>query len=58
LKHQYTNSKQHEEPKIEVDNLIYLLTKNITMPKGRASKLVPKFVGQYRVSKVIPATSN
>ena len=28
------------------------------MPKGRASKLVPKFVGPYKVTKAIPSSSN
>jgi len=28
------------------------------MPKGRASKLVPKYVGPYKIIKAIPSTSN
>jgi hypothetical protein len=28
------------------------------MPKSRASKLVPKFVGPYKVTKAMPKTSN
>ena len=28
------------------------------MPKGRASKLVPKYVGPYKIMKAIPSTSN
>jgi len=28
------------------------------MPKGRASKLVPKYVGPYKITKAIPLTSN
>ena len=57
---QYADMRQCEEPKIMVDDLIYLSTKNIKMPKGGASKLVPKFVGPYKVSnlKAIPMTSN
>ena len=46
------------EMKILVDDLIYLSTKNIKMPKGRASKSVPKFMGPYKVLKVISTTSN
>ena len=55
---QYTNTRWHKEPKIMVDDLVYLSTKNIKMIKGRASKLVLKFVGPYKVLKVIPMTSN
>jgi len=28
------------------------------MPKGRANKLVPKYVGPYKITKAIPLTSN
>jgi len=28
------------------------------MPKGRANKLVPKYVGPYKIMKAIPSTSN
>ena len=32
---------------------VYLSTKNLTMPKGRARKLVPKFLGLFHIVKVI-----
>ena len=54
----YTDKKQHREPEIKINDLIYLSTKNIAMPKGRASKLVPKYVGPYKIMKAIPLTSN
>jgi len=54
----YTNKKQHKESDIKINNLIYLSIKNIAMPKGRASKLVPKYVGPYKIIKAIPLTSN
>ena len=41
----YADKKQHKEPEIKINNLIYLSTKNMAMPKCRGSKLVPKFVG-------------
>ena len=37
---------------------MYLSTQNLVMPKGRASKLVPKFVGPYKVLRAFPDTSN
>lgn len=40
------NRKRKDAPFIEGD-LMYLSTKNITLPKGRARKLAPKFVGPY-----------
>jgi len=36
----YTNKKQCKEPEIKINDLVYLSTKNMAMPKGRASKLV------------------
>ena len=30
-------------------NLVYLSTKNLTLPKGRAKKLQPKYIGPYKV---------
>ena len=54
----YANKKRREEPEIKEDKFVYLSTKNITMPKDRASKLVPKYIGLYRVVKAIPEISN
>jgi hypothetical protein len=33
----YTNKKQRSEPEIKEGDMVYLSTKNISMPKGRAS---------------------
>jgi len=41
----YTDKKRHREPEIKINNLSYLSTKNIAMPKGRASKLVTEVCG-------------
>ena len=30
---------------------MYLLTQNLTLPKGRARILVPKYIGPYKVVK-------
>ena len=30
---------------------MYLLTQNLTLPKCRARKLVPKYIGPYKVVK-------
>jgi hypothetical protein len=54
----YANKKRHSEPEIKKGNMVYLSTKNISMPKGRASKLVPRYVRPYKVTKVIPSLSN
>lgn len=51
------NKKRRSEPNIQKDSLVYLSTKNLNLPKGQASKLLPKFVGPYRVEEAHPETS-
>ena len=36
---------------------VYLLTKILALPKGRAKKLLPKFIGLYKVVKTHTAAS-
>ncbi len=38
--------------------LAYLSTEKLRLPKGRAHKLLPKFVGPYRVIRANPESSN
>ena len=33
-------------------NLVYLSTQNLTLPKGRAKKLLPKYIGLYKIVEV------
>src|SRR5215475_5742169 len=54
----YANAKRHEEPLIDENDLVYLSTKNLNLPKGRSSKLLPKFIGLYCVVQVYKETSN
>ena len=37
---------------------MYLSTKNLTIPKGRARKLVPKFIGPYKIIEENRETSS
>jgi hypothetical protein len=34
-----------------IDDHVYLSTQNLTLPKGRARKLVPRYIGPYRVTE-------
>jgi hypothetical protein len=54
----YADKKRRSEPEIKEGDMVYLSTKNISMPKGRASKLVLRYVGPYKVTKAIPSSSN
>jgi len=46
-------SGEHYSP----GDLVYLSTKNLALPKGRAKKLLPKFIGPYKVVKAHTPTS-
>jgi hypothetical protein len=43
------NTHQREEPMISHGDLMFLSMKNLNLPKGRASKLCPKYVGPYKI---------
>ena len=38
--------------------MVYLSTKNLTLPKGRARKLMPRFIGPYKVLKSMNKSLN
>ena len=40
----HTNKRKGVAPKFEVGDLIYLSTQNLSMPKGHARKLIPKYM--------------
>lgn len=43
-----SNKKRKESPFVKGD-MVYLSTANLTLPKGRAHKLPPKFIGPYKI---------
>ncbi|KNZ81380.1 hypothetical protein J132_00966 [Termitomyces sp. J132] len=52
------NSHCRPDPKLKNGALVYLSTKNLNLPKGRARKLCPKWVGLYRIVEAYSETSN
>ncbi|KIK53993.1 hypothetical protein GYMLUDRAFT_118118, partial [Collybiopsis luxurians FD-317 M1] len=44
------NRRRRPAP-FEEGDLAYISTKNISFPKGYARKLVPKFIGPYKILK-------
>jgi hypothetical protein len=52
------NRHQGKAQPIEVGDLVYLATDNLNLPKGRAKKLLPKYIGPYKVIESKPSTSN
>ncbi|KAF9439526.1 hypothetical protein P691DRAFT_637755, partial [Macrolepiota fuliginosa MF-IS2] len=55
LAHQVKETRSANHKRIaspfQVGDLVYILTRNMIFPKGLARKLVPKFVGPYRILK-------
>ena len=47
----YANKKHCASDLFHVGDHMYLLTQNLTLPKGRVRKLVPKYIGPYEVVK-------
>jgi hypothetical protein len=46
------NCHRREAPFGEQD-LVYVSTKNMNLPKGKARKLVPKYIGPFKINKVL-----
>ena len=47
----HANKKHHTSDLYHVGDHMYLSTQNLTLPKGRVRKLVPKYIGLYKVVK-------
>ena len=47
----HANKKCHASDLYHVGDHVYLLTQNLTLPKRRVRKLVPKYTGPYKVVK-------
>ena len=45
---EHEGEKDEENP-YQTGKMVYLSTKNLKLPKGRAKKLLPKFVGPYKI---------
>ena len=54
----YSNKHCQPSVKYQINDLVYLSTKNLTLPKHRARKLMPKFIGPYKILKAMNESSN
>ncbi|KXN87196.1 hypothetical protein AN958_09068, partial [Leucoagaricus sp. SymC.cos] len=46
---QQANKHRLSELDIKVNDLVYLVTKNLNLLKGRSSKLCPKYIGLFKI---------
>ena len=53
-------SNKHQKPSViyHENDMVYLSTKNLVLCRGQARKLMPRFLGPYRILKVINDLSN
>lgn len=54
----YANRHRSAEEPLRTGDLVYLLTKNLNLPRQRARKLMPIFIGPYPIVRASPSTSN
>ena len=54
----YSNKCHKPGIKYQTNDLVYLLTKNLTLLKHRAQKLMPKPIGSYNILKVMNESLN
>ena len=52
------NKLRQQGPEFGEGDMVYLSTQNLALPKGRARKLMPKFIGPYKIIQCHPETSN
>ncbi|TFK78874.1 hypothetical protein K466DRAFT_465631, partial [Polyporus arcularius HHB13444] len=49
---QVVQANKHRRPApFKAGDLVYLSTKNLAVPTGRARKLVPKFIGPFQITR-------
>jgi hypothetical protein len=54
----YANERRSPARPYQVGDKVYLSTKNLNLPKGRARKLCPKFIGPFKISRTFDDSPN
>ena len=53
----YANQRRCEDESFIAGDLVYVSTADLSLPKGRATKLLPKYIGPFKILKAHPCTS-
>ncbi|SCV73205.1 BQ2448_7130 [Microbotryum intermedium] len=56
--HQANKHCRPDDPAFWTGSYVYLSTKNLAVPKGMKSKLLPHYIGPFCIRSAIPATSS
>lgn len=54
----YANQRRRDDEKYKEGDLVYVSTENMNLPKGRVRKLLPKYIGPYKVLRARTETSH
>jgi hypothetical protein len=54
----FANRSHREDPDFKQGDRVWLLTANLSMPKGQARKLLPLFIGPFTITEAWPDKSN
>ena len=54
----YANHRRHADDSFIIGDLVYVSTADLSLPKGRATKLLPKYVGPFKVLEAHTNTSS
>ena len=49
----YSNKHWNPSVQYQLNDLVYLSMKNLTLTKSRARKLMPRFIGPYKILKLM-----
>ncbi|QRV72049.1 Transposon Tf2-1 polyprotein [Ceratobasidium sp. AG-Ba] len=52
MRGQANKKRREDDPALEVGSKAYLSTRNLSLPKGRAGKLLPKYIGPFTILSV------
>ncbi|KAL1939365.1 hypothetical protein VTO73DRAFT_9921 [Trametes versicolor] len=58
MTHHANRLRTDDEKPYMVGDLVYLSTRNLALPRNRARKLAPKYIGPYKVLRAHPETSS
>jgi Integrase zinc binding domain len=53
----YANTRRKQDDQFEAGDLVYVSTADLSLPKGRARKLMPKYIGPFKVIDARPEVS-
>jgi hypothetical protein len=54
----HANRRRSENDTFTIGDLVYVSTSDLSLPKGRASKLLPKYIGPFKVLDARPEVSS